>query len=60
MDETAGTWKLRFSLDSDDALLAVLQAARDRGLRVVTFAKLEPGLEDLFIKIVGRKLEDEE
>lgn len=56
-DDAAGFWEVRFGLRSDEMLLPVLQAAKDAGLKVETFGKVEPGLEDLFLKIVGRRLE---
>ncbi len=55
-----GDWEIRFGLEADEILLAVLQAAKDSGLKVESFGKIDPGLEDLFLKIVGRKLEKEE
>ncbi len=60
VDEAAGWWEVRFGLRSDEMILGVLQAARDKGLRVESFGKTEPGLEDLFLKIVGRRLESAE
>ena len=59
-DQSDGTWEVRFHLEADDLLLSVLQAARDRGLKVATFGKIEPGLEDFFMKIVGRELGEAE
>ncbi len=59
-DNGDGSWEIRFGLDEDEMLLEVLQAAKSGGLHVDSFGKIEPGLEDLFLKVVGRKLEKEE
>jgi ABC-2 type transport system ATP-binding protein len=59
-DNAGGTWEVRFHLPADEALLSVLQRARDRNLKVESFGKQEVDLEELFLKVVGRKLEEKE
>ncbi|MBZ0274083.1 ABC transporter ATP-binding protein [bacterium] len=58
--EANGIFETRFHLTADEALVIVLQAAKDRGYKVESFGKREPDLEDLFLKIVGRPLESAE
>ena len=49
-----------FHLASDGLLSSVLDFCRARGGRIMGFSKDRPSLEDLFIRIVGRRLSDEE
>ena len=55
-DVAAKTMEVRFAMNDESRLPDVLNAVKSKGLEVVRFAKEEPSLEDLFIKIVGREL----
>jgi ABC-2 type transport system ATP-binding protein len=52
--------EITFRLASEEVLGQVFARAQEGGARVVEFVKHEPGLEDLFVKIVGRKLSETE
>jgi len=49
--------EIRFGLTEDDAISEVLSAVKQNGHKVIRFSKQEVSMEDLFMKIVGRKLE---
>ncbi|MFN2613260.1 MAG: ATP-binding cassette domain-containing protein [Actinomycetota bacterium] len=53
-----GHIELHLQLDSDRAISDVIRALADQHRPVLTLAKLEPSLEDVFIDIVGRRIED--
>ena len=53
-----GTRTLKFRLPSDRPLGEVLRQLETRGVRVDTVATRETSLEDVFIAIVGRGIED--
>ena len=53
-----GTRTLKFRLPSDQPLGEVLRRLENRGVRVDTVATRETSLEDVFIAIVGRGIED--
>jgi ABC-2 type transport system ATP-binding protein len=59
-DEREGTREVRFSMNDESGLTDVLTTVKAEGHEVVRFAKEEPSLEDLFMKIVGRELESGE
>ncbi|MDP8224475.1 MAG: ABC transporter ATP-binding protein [Candidatus Lernaella stagnicola] len=52
--------ELRFVLDDDQKLTDIFAAAAARGYHVQSFAKSQPDLEDLFLKVVGRRLHEHE
>ena len=52
--------ELRFFLNNDSQLPKIFAAATEQGYQVLGFSKHEPDLEDLFIKIVGRRLHEHE
>jgi len=54
--EAAGEGQLRFRLDNDARLTEIFAAATAAGFTVRTFTKRQPDLEDLFMKVVGRRL----
>jgi len=51
---------LRFQLNDDQRLQDIFAVAAEHGYRIKGFSKHEPVLEDLFIKIVGRRLHENE
>ena len=59
-DEREGTGEVKFAMTDEGDLPQVLEAVKAHGHQVVRFAKEEPSLEDLFLKIVGRRLENGE
>lgn len=52
--------ELRFNLANDARLTEIFSAANQAGYTVRGFSKREPDLEDIFVKIVGRRLHDNE
>lgn len=54
------TGELRFQLGDDTRLTEIFAAAAAAGHKVVEFSKRQPDLEDLFVKIVGRRLHEHE
>lgn len=56
-DAAEDTLEVRFTMDQENGLTDVLGTIKDHGHQVVRFSKEEPTMEDLFMKIVGRKLE---
>jgi ABC-2 type transport system ATP-binding protein len=55
--DTPTTADLRVSLDDESAVGAVVQAVAGSGAKILTLNKVEPTLEDVFIQLVGRKLD---
>ncbi len=58
--DTPTTADLRVSLDDESAVGAVVQAVVQSGAKIRTLNKVEPTLEDVFIQLVGRKLDADE
>jgi ABC-2 type transport system ATP-binding protein len=52
--------ELRFQLNDDARLPDIFAAARGAGFAVREFSKRQPDLEDLFLKVVGRRLHENE
>jgi len=59
-DESEDTVEIKFVMNDESSLPDVLALVKDKGHEVVRFAKEEISLEDLFVKIVGRTLENGE
>ncbi|HPQ70730.1 MAG TPA: ABC transporter ATP-binding protein [bacterium] len=55
-----GSMALRFQLSDDQRLQDIFAVAAEHGYRIKGFSKHEPDLEDLFVKIVGRRLHENE
>ncbi len=55
---TDGRVEVRLQLDEDATLLRVLQELALRGIRIHALRKVEPSLEDAFVRIVGRRMEE--
>jgi ABC-2 type transport system ATP-binding protein len=51
---------LRFQLNDDTRLPEIFAAASQAGFTVREFSKRQPDLEDLFMKVVGRRLHEDE
>ena len=58
--DTPTTAELRVSLDDESAVGGVVQAVVQSGARILTLNKVEPTLEDVFVQLVGRKLDADE
>lgn len=56
----ANEGQLRFRLDNDSRLTEIFAAAAAAGFTVRSFTKRQPDLEDLFMKMVGRRLHEHE
>jgi ABC-2 type transport system ATP-binding protein len=54
-----GRTELRLLLDDDGVVSAVVQALAGAQRRILSFEKVEPSLEDVFVKTVGERFEDE-
>ena len=59
-DEKEDSIEVCFAMDNESGLTDVLAAIKNAGHQVLRFAKEEASLEDLFIKIVGRHLAENE
>ena len=55
-----GVSMLEIVLDDEDALGSVLNRLTERGLRLLNLKKREPTLEDVFVELVGRSIEEED
>ena len=53
-----GRTELRLQLVEDGAIAAVVKALADRDRRIYSLQKIEPSLEDVFVQIVGRRLDE--
>jgi len=53
-----GHLELRFILESEQVLPALLAAITERDAHLISLEKREPTLEDVFVALVGRTLED--
>jgi ABC-2 type transport system ATP-binding protein len=58
--ETPTTVELKVALEEEAAIGAVVQTVVTRGGKVLTLKKVEPTLEDVFIELVGRSIEEED
>ncbi|HXF82432.1 MAG TPA: ABC transporter ATP-binding protein [bacterium] len=50
--------EIRLRLVDDGAIAEVVRALADRGRRILSLRKLEPTLEDVFVQLVGQRLEE--
>ncbi len=55
-----GATEIRVALESDQALVRVLQAISEQQGEVRSLEKTEPTLEDVFVTLVGRSFEEDE
>ena len=53
-----GRTELRLQLADDGVIAGVVKALADRERRIFSLQKIEPSLEDVFVQIVGRRLEE--
>jgi ABC-2 type transport system ATP-binding protein len=51
-------FELRVTLADDGGIAGVVKALADRNRRIFSLQKIEPSLEDVFVQIVGRRLEE--
>jgi len=54
-----GRTLLKFIVEDDSAISDVSQALNQNGSKIVSLSKMEPTLEDVFISLVGKGLENE-
>jgi ABC-2 type transport system ATP-binding protein len=54
-----GRTLLKFILEEESAISNVTESISDNGSKIVSLSKVEPSLEDVFVALVGRGLEDE-
>ncbi|MDQ3707146.1 MAG: ABC transporter ATP-binding protein [Chloroflexota bacterium] len=59
-DASGSTYKLKFILRDESAISSVVQALTSQEASILNLQKHEPTLEDVFIKLVGRSLTDED
>jgi len=57
--ETPTTIELKVALDEEPAIGNVVQTLAGGGARILTLKKVEPTLEDVFIELVGHRIDDE-
>ncbi len=55
-----GRTLLKFILDDDSIISDVSQALSQNGSKIISLSKMEPTLEDVFISLVGKGLENED
>jgi ABC-2 type transport system ATP-binding protein len=53
-----GKSELRLQLNDDGAIATVVQALAERQRRIFSLQKVEPTLEEVFVQIVGQRLEE--
>jgi ABC-2 type transport system ATP-binding protein len=53
-----GSTEVRLELADDGVIAGVVKALADRDRRILSLRKVEPSLEDVFVQIVGRRLEE--
>ncbi len=53
-----GRTELRLQLVEDGAIAAVVKALADRDRRIYSLQKIEPSLEDVFVQIVGQRMDE--
>lgn len=53
-----GRMELRLQLAEEGAIAAVVQALAERNRRIFSLQKIEPTLEEVFVQIVGQRLEE--
>jgi ABC-2 type transport system ATP-binding protein len=58
--ETPTTIELQLSLDEEPAIGGVVQRLAANGVKILTLKKVEPTLEDVFIELVGHRIDDED
>lgn len=58
--ETPTTIELHVALDEEPAIGGVVQKIVGSGAKILTLKKVEPTLEDVFIELVGHRIDDEE
>lgn len=55
-EENSSAYKLRFILQEESAIGSVVSSLTAENARIISLQKIEPSLEDVFIKLVGRSL----
>lgn len=58
--ETPTTIEVQVSLNEEPAIGNVVQRIAGSGARILTLKKVEPTLEDVFVELVGHRIDDEE
>jgi ABC-2 type transport system ATP-binding protein len=58
-DATPTTIELKVSLHEEPAIGGVVQAIAGSGTKILSLKKVEPTLEDVFIELVGHRIDDE-
>src|SRR5204863_7006416 len=58
--ETPTAVELKVSLDEEPAIGGVVQKVAGGGARILSLKKVEPTLEDVFIELVGHRIDDAE
>jgi ABC-2 type transport system ATP-binding protein len=59
-DPSGSTYKLKFILRDESAISSVVQALTSQEAGILNLQKHEPTLEDVFVKLVGRSLNEED
>ena len=59
-DESGSSYKLKFILESEAAISAVVTALTEQHGNIISLQKNEPTLEDVFVALVGRSLTAED
>lgn len=59
-DEGKGITKLKFILEEEGVLVKILEEISNNGSKLISLEKSEPTLEDVFVKLVGKSIEEED
>jgi ABC-2 type transport system ATP-binding protein len=60
LSETEGGAKLELILKAESALASVINLITQKNIKILRLSKREPTLEDVFMELVGRRMEDVE
>jgi ABC-2 type transport system ATP-binding protein len=60
LSETEAGAKLELILKDESALASVINLITQKNIKILRLSKREPTLEDVFMELVGRRMEDVE
>jgi ABC-2 type transport system ATP-binding protein len=60
LDSGKNATTLKFILDEESVIARVIETISKNGSKLVSLTKTEPSLEDVFVQLVGKSMEEEE
>ena len=60
LHDEEGKTVMDLALNEEAALANVIAAATNQGAQIITLQKREPTLEDVFVRLVGQRMEEVE